>query len=525
MEPAWDTAGGPRPRTPSIRVWELSWPGPQNPCPPSEGADGRNGPLLEEGLSPTRLALTQADDLSAVSMLELCVDTRECSLGSFGLHLPGLSQLKLNGSRLASIRDLGTSLGCLRVLWLARCGLADLDGVGSFPALKELYVSYNHVSDLSPLCLLEQLEVLDLEGNCVGELEQVRYLQLCPRLATLTLEGNLVCLCPGPGGPREAPQAYDYRAEVQKLVPQLQVLDDVPTSCTHPPAAGKLTQDGLLVTRAIRDSSALGGLVAGPAGCPHGAPQRQHHVVLSPPEAQPLSPGGLLPKDWAPKDDGSSLTHGVGRVLCGNPTRGLRERRDPGQALEPPRPLPLHGPEDCAARAPRPGPDPADNCSLRVLSEPWAWRDLRLQPLVSWPAGAAALQSPQRGPGNPEGKSEPETRLLRLAPAPAGGSGSTLVPSPPRGPMPPAARTSSWGPANLPLGGRRLRALRGLGPGSPGASWAQGPAPPLRTLAVAAGPSPHTQGYTAPNSTPEPPAGPLRGAQHLNPITAAHSHP
>ncbi|XP_076971368.1 leucine-rich repeat-containing protein 56 isoform X7 [Tamandua tetradactyla] len=340
-----------------------------------------------------------------------------------------------------------------------------------------------------------------------------------------------ICLCgpldPGPPTPTppQAPQAYDYRAEVQKLVPQLQVLDDVPTSCTHPPAAGKLTQDGLLVTRAIRDSSALGGLVAGPAGCPHGAPQRQHHVVLSPPEAQPLSPGGLLPKDWAPKDDGSSLTHGVGRVLCGNPTRGLRERRDPGQALEPPRPLPLHGPEDCAARAPRPGPDPADNCSLRVLSEPWAWRDLRLQPLVSWPAGAAALQSPQRGPGNPEGKSEPETRLLRLAPAPAGGSGSTLVPSPPRGPMPPAARTSSWGPANLPLGGRRLRALRGLGPGSPGASWAQGPAPPLRTLAVAAGPSPHTQGYTAPNSTPEPPAGPLRGAQHLNPITAAHSHP
>lgn len=33
-------------------------------------------------------------------------------------------------------RDLGTSLGRLRVLWLARCGLVDLDGIGSLPALE-----------------------------------------------------------------------------------------------------------------------------------------------------------------------------------------------------------------------------------------------------------------------------------------------------------------------------------------------------------------------------------------------------
>lgn len=62
---------------------------------------------------------------------------------------------------------------------------------------QELYASYNCISDLSPLCLLEQLEVLDLEGNGVEDLGQVCYLQLCPRLATLTLEGNLVCVRPG----------------------------------------------------------------------------------------------------------------------------------------------------------------------------------------------------------------------------------------------------------------------------------------------------------------------------------------
>lgn len=60
---------------------------------------------------------------------------------------------------------------------------------------QELYVSYDDISDLSPL---EQLEVLDLEGNSVEGLGQLRYLQLCPRLATLTLQGNLVCLRPSP---------------------------------------------------------------------------------------------------------------------------------------------------------------------------------------------------------------------------------------------------------------------------------------------------------------------------------------
>ncbi|XP_044895706.1 leucine-rich repeat-containing protein 56 isoform X7 [Felis catus] len=204
MDQAWDTAHRPWPSTADILVRELSWQGPHNPCPKSKDPGSHGEQLVEEYLSPARLrALAQVDDLRLVGMLEMCVSTRESSLGNFGVHLPNLSQLKLNGSRLGSVRDLGTSLGRLRVLWLARCGLTDLDGIGCFPALKELYVSYNNISDLSPLCLLEQLEVLDLEGNSVEVLEQVRYLQLCPRLATLTLEGNLVCLRPGPSPSNE----------------------------------------------------------------------------------------------------------------------------------------------------------------------------------------------------------------------------------------------------------------------------------------------------------------------------------
>ncbi|XP_006164510.1 leucine-rich repeat-containing protein 56 isoform X7 [Tupaia chinensis] len=225
MDPAWDRSHRPRPGTASIQVRELSWQGLQNPCPQSKGlgnrGDSHREQLAEEYLSPARLqALAQVDDLRLVRVLEMSVDTRESSLRNFGVHLPNLSQLKLNGSRLGSLRDLGTSLGRLQVLWLARCGQADLDGISSFPVLKELYVSYNNIADLSPLCLLEQLEVLDLEGNSVDDLGQVRYLQLCPRLATLTLEGNLVCLRPAPGPSNKVPVDYNYRAEITPMETQ-----------------------------------------------------------------------------------------------------------------------------------------------------------------------------------------------------------------------------------------------------------------------------------------------------------------
>jgi Leucine-rich repeat (LRR) protein len=44
-----------------------------------------------------------------------------------------------------------------------------LSGINAFPQLKELYVSFNSISDLSPLYFHECIEVLDLEGNEVEE--------------------------------------------------------------------------------------------------------------------------------------------------------------------------------------------------------------------------------------------------------------------------------------------------------------------------------------------------------------------
>ncbi|XP_012668817.1 leucine-rich repeat-containing protein 56 [Otolemur garnettii] len=544
MDPAWDRSLGPRPSTASIRVRELGWQGLHNPCPQRKGRGSHGGSrkerLVEQYLSPARLQdLAQVDDLQLVRVLEMCVDTQEGSLGNFGVHLPNLSQLKLNGSRLGSLRDLGTSLGCLQVLWLARCGLTDLDGISSFPALKELYVSYNNISDLSPLCLLEQLEVLDLEGNSVEDLGQVRYLQLCPRLATLSLEGNLVCLRPAPGPSAKAPRDYNYRAEVKKLVPQLQVLDEVPATCQGLPAALKLTQDWLMVKEAIQKGSILPWLDR-----PHGAPMQRPNPELSLPETHPLAPRpwpfslliprgprpqSLLSEDPAPGDNASSLTHGAGQVLCGNPIKGLRERKHQCQAWVPPEQLPPHRP-DLDTSTSTLGPDPADSCDLLDLARLRAWQELGPRHPEFQQKEVTGPRGPRRVPEEQEDQAEPKTPCspLSLASEPSRTLSFHLTPSPPKCPMPPDSGSSSpWGSADLPSRGHALRALSSLRPSlgeGPGLGEGVAAMTALRALEVASSLSPRAQVCPGPKSAPDPaPRHPgLRYRRHLNPVAQSH---
>ena len=61
-------------------------------------------------------------------------------------------------------RDLGSSLRSLHVLWASRCSLSELDGISSMCNLKELYLSYNEICDISALSMLDQIEIIDLEG-------------------------------------------------------------------------------------------------------------------------------------------------------------------------------------------------------------------------------------------------------------------------------------------------------------------------------------------------------------------------
>ena len=82
--------------------------------------------------------LSGCENLRVVTSLRFSVDTSENSLGDFGHRLPNLRQLRLDGSNVTTLRDLGTGLGELRILWLARSGLRELEGFGSFGALCEL---------------------------------------------------------------------------------------------------------------------------------------------------------------------------------------------------------------------------------------------------------------------------------------------------------------------------------------------------------------------------------------------------
>ena len=55
---------------------------------------------------------------------------------SAGSSVPGLEELRCVESVVPCLRDLGTGLGRLKILWLPRCALRDLDGLPSLSCLQ-----------------------------------------------------------------------------------------------------------------------------------------------------------------------------------------------------------------------------------------------------------------------------------------------------------------------------------------------------------------------------------------------------
>ena len=196
------------------------------------------------------------ENLKEVRTLDLNVDCTDESLQALGELMPNLERLKLSGSTIPSCRDLGTRLTTLKVIWLSRCRLTSLDGIGALKSLKELYAAFNDIDDLTALAFHDAIEVIDLDGNLISDLRQVEQLGTCAALHTLSLESNPV-----------AGVSSEYRQIVATLVPTLEVLDDVVLSPAERRAISKARVSALLddgpnddVARRSSSSTTTGGV-------------------------------------------------------------------------------------------------------------------------------------------------------------------------------------------------------------------------------------------------------------------------
>ncbi|RXN11420.1 leucine-rich repeat-containing 56 isoform X1 [Labeo rohita] len=204
------------------------------------------------------------------------------------------------------------------------------------PEKLELYVAFNSISDLSPVSLLEDLELLDLEENEVDDLAQLWYLGRCVKLRTLSLEGNPV-------------SDYSYRSAVRDLIPQLILLDDVPAEEDEPQCFRTSPEDWTVLRESIKDASVSDGPEltdtdteersvsvsrVRPASAPPGDLRISSRSLSSRPDsARPLTsctgsrPGSNGSDIAVLNHEASDLTNGVGRVLCGNPLQAARAQR------------------------------------------------------------------------------------------------------------------------------------------------------------------------------------------------------
>jgi hypothetical protein len=163
-------------------------------------------------------------DLAEVDSLQAVANTSEMTLSVIGDFFPRLQKLRLNNSIIPSIRDISSNLKQLRFLSLAHCQLRSLDGICTISeVLEELYLAFNHITNLSDLIGLGRLKILDLEENEIESLADIELLQCCSSLKALTLAGN-----PGAAVPT-------YRDDVRVLLPTLVYLDEKRLKLSRPP--------------------------------------------------------------------------------------------------------------------------------------------------------------------------------------------------------------------------------------------------------------------------------------------------
>ena len=79
--------------------------------------------------------------------------------------------------------------------------------------LEELYASYNYISDIYDLSYSDNLTVLDLEGNLIATVEQLRSLRNLPYLESVNIKGNPIL------------KAKTSKKEIVQLLSNVQSID------------------------------------------------------------------------------------------------------------------------------------------------------------------------------------------------------------------------------------------------------------------------------------------------------------
>lgn len=365
---------------------------------------------------------------------------------------------------------------------MTRASLRDLDGISAFSVIRELYLSYNDISDVSPFAGCDTLEVLDLEGNDIDDLSSIQFLSSCSLLSSLSLESNPVA------------SQLEYRSTVLSWLPQLQTLDDISRGEDISNLAELHVDDGLkqlnvsspstsldvsiveeleLVRQGIKhgrvgldDSTFVlysrattsGGLRGRPSSAslisrptsaslsrPATAKQRPLSAEMPhqrPSTARPSTAfgGNQFNVEFLSEDASSDLTFG-GEVFCGNAVGALRKRKGGLAAAE-------------AARSAG-SPQKAANPSLSLFEELKKWKvdtanllinDEVVEPVSSkmsiscWRASFNCSRFLQMLPGRIIGGSGINTDRLLLDDEPALGASSihvvqsshVTVPTPPR---------------------------------------------------------------------------------------------
>jgi Leucine-rich repeat (LRR) protein len=177
--------------------------------------------LCGAGITSLRAPLpdgTALRNLAAVRALNLH-GNRISVLEGLG-HLRQLETLDLSSNSIAQIQGLEALGSSLRALNLACNHIERVEGLASLCALTHLNLSFNAIRTLqgfAPLAAGSSLVELDLRGNRIADLAEIRHLAGLRHLRSLLLwteaGANPVCALPA------------YHKVVFELCPQLQAVD------------------------------------------------------------------------------------------------------------------------------------------------------------------------------------------------------------------------------------------------------------------------------------------------------------